>query len=106
LTSMLSKLSLGVMNSSSPITRRSSLPETPKMIDAYSDEPFSDERVTYTLQVGDRFFVIENVPARVSQRTGSGSSLRKPSSESRPSSGGRVRRCGSSKRPSFNSLHE
>jgi hypothetical protein len=40
------------------------------MTDAYSDEPFSDERVTYTLQVGDRFFVIENVPARVSQRTG------------------------------------
>jgi len=36
----------------------------------YSDEQFRDERVTYTLQVGDRFFVIENVPARVSLRTG------------------------------------
>lgn len=35
-----------------------------------SEEVFRDERVTYTLQVGDRFFVIENVPARVSQRTG------------------------------------
>jgi hypothetical protein len=40
------------------------------MTDAYSDEQFADELVTYTLQVGDRFFVIENVPARVSQRTG------------------------------------
>ncbi len=40
------------------------------MTDAYSAEPFSEERVTYTLQVGNRFFVIENVPARVSQRTG------------------------------------
>lgn len=35
-----------------------------------SDERFREERVTYTLQVGDRFFVIENVPARVSERTG------------------------------------
>ncbi|HZF13730.1 MAG TPA: hypothetical protein VFE33_33470 [Thermoanaerobaculia bacterium] len=40
------------------------------MTDAYPDEPFTEERVTYTRQVGDRFFVIENVPARVSQRTG------------------------------------
>ena len=35
-----------------------------------SDERFREERVTYTLQVGDRFIVIENVPARVSERTG------------------------------------
>ena len=35
-----------------------------------SDERFREERVTYTLQVGDRFFVIEDVPARVSERTG------------------------------------
>lgn len=35
-----------------------------------SEERFREERVTYTLQVGDRFFVIENVPARVSERTG------------------------------------
>ena len=35
-----------------------------------SNEHYRDERVTYTLQVGDRFFVIENVPARVSERTG------------------------------------
>jgi hypothetical protein len=40
------------------------------MTDAYPEESFSDERATYTLPVGDRFFVIENVPARVSQRTG------------------------------------
>lgn len=35
-----------------------------------SEERFRDERVTYTLQMGDRFFVIENVPARISERTG------------------------------------
>ena len=35
-----------------------------------SVERFREERVTYTLQVGDRFFVIENVPARVSELTG------------------------------------
>lgn len=35
-----------------------------------SDERFREERVTYTLQMGDRFVVIENVPARVSERTG------------------------------------
>lgn len=35
-----------------------------------SEERFREERVTCTLQVGDRFFVIENVPARVSERTG------------------------------------
>lgn len=40
------------------------------MMNSSSDERFREERVTYTLQVGDRFFVIENVPARVSERTG------------------------------------
>ena len=40
------------------------------MTNDVADETFSEERVTYTLQAGDRFFVIENVPARVSQRTG------------------------------------
>jgi hypothetical protein len=35
-----------------------------------SIERFREERVTYTLQVGDRFFVIENVPARISELTG------------------------------------
>jgi hypothetical protein len=35
-----------------------------------STEQFKDERVTYMLQVGERFLVIENVPARVSMRTG------------------------------------
>lgn len=34
------------------------------------DEQFRDERVTYTLEDGERFIVIENVPARVSLRTG------------------------------------
>jgi hypothetical protein len=49
---------------------RSSFPEALEMTSDYSDEHFRDERVTYTLQVGDQFFIIENVPARVSQRTG------------------------------------
>lgn len=40
------------------------------MIHDDSDEQFREERVTYTLQDGERFFVIENVPARVSLRTG------------------------------------
>jgi hypothetical protein len=35
-----------------------------------SEEQFRDEHVTYTLQLGDRFVVVEDVPARVSQRTG------------------------------------
>ncbi|MEP7010638.1 MAG: hypothetical protein ABJC13_09975 [Acidobacteriota bacterium] len=34
------------------------------------DEQFREERVTYTLEDGDRLIVIENVPARVSLRTG------------------------------------
>jgi hypothetical protein len=40
------------------------------MTNSSSAERFREERVTYTLQVGDRFFVIENVPARVSELTG------------------------------------
>jgi hypothetical protein len=40
------------------------------MTNSYPDEQFRDEHVTYTLQVGDQFYVIENVPARVSTRTG------------------------------------
>lgn len=34
------------------------------------EEQFADERVTYSLQLGDGFVVIEDVPARVSLRTG------------------------------------
>jgi hypothetical protein len=34
------------------------------------DEQFRDERVTYTLEEGERFIVVENLPARVSLRTG------------------------------------
>lgn len=40
------------------------------MPDDLPEEQFTEERVTYTLDAGDRFFVIENVPARVSLRTG------------------------------------
>jgi hypothetical protein len=36
----------------------------------YTDEQFRQEPVTYTFQDGERFIVIENVPARVSLRTG------------------------------------
>ncbi len=40
------------------------------MANVDAEELFTEERVTYSLQVGDRFFVVENVPARVSSRTG------------------------------------
>lgn len=35
-----------------------------------SDEEFIPQNVTYTLQTAGRFVVVENVPARVSLRTG------------------------------------
>ena len=35
-----------------------------------TEETFAEQKVTYTLQVEERFVVIENVPARVSLRTG------------------------------------
>jgi len=35
-----------------------------------SEEQFTEERVTYTLQTGETFVVVENVPARVSVQTG------------------------------------
>ena len=35
-----------------------------------TEETFAEQKVTYTLQVEGRFVVIENVPARVSLRTG------------------------------------
>lgn len=35
-----------------------------------SEERFVEQKVTYTLEVGGRFVIIENVPARVSERTG------------------------------------
>ena len=34
------------------------------------EEQFIEERVTYTLQTGETFVVVENVPARVSVQTG------------------------------------
>jgi len=33
-------------------------------------ETFVEQKVTYTLPMGDKFFVIENVPARVCVETG------------------------------------
>ena len=35
-----------------------------------SEERFVEQRVTYTLEVDGRFVIVENVPARVSERTG------------------------------------
>ena len=40
------------------------------MVTESSEEEFVQQNVTYTLQTADRFVVIENVPARVSLRTG------------------------------------
>jgi hypothetical protein len=40
------------------------------MVDDVLDEKFVQQQVTYTLQSGGRFVVVENVPARVSLRTG------------------------------------
>lgn len=34
------------------------------------EENLFEQRVTYTLEVGGRLFVVENVPARVDQETG------------------------------------
>jgi YgiT-type zinc finger domain-containing protein len=35
-----------------------------------SEERFLDQKVTYTVEIGGRFVIVENVPARVSERTG------------------------------------
>lgn len=35
-----------------------------------SEERFVEQKVTYTLEVEGRFVIVENVPSRVSQRTG------------------------------------
>ena len=35
-----------------------------------SKERFVDQKVTYTLEIDGRFVIVENVPARVSKRTG------------------------------------
>ena len=35
-----------------------------------SEERFVEQKVTYTLEVDGRFVIIENVPARVSERSG------------------------------------
>ncbi len=35
-----------------------------------SEERFGEQKVTYTLEIDGRFVIVENVPARVSERTG------------------------------------
>lgn len=34
------------------------------------EETMEERRVTYTLQMNDKFYIVENVPARVSAETG------------------------------------
>ena len=34
------------------------------------NEPLEERRVTYTLELAGRFFIVENVPARVNVETG------------------------------------
>ena len=34
------------------------------------EERFIERKVTYTLEIGRRFVIVENVPARISERTG------------------------------------
>ena len=34
------------------------------------EERFVEQKVTYTLEIDGRFVIVENVPARVSERTG------------------------------------
>lgn len=40
------------------------------MSTAWPEEEFVDDRVTYTLEVGDKLVLVENVPARVCVQTG------------------------------------
>ena len=40
------------------------------MVTDSAEEEFVQQNVTYTLQTASRFVVVENVPARVSLRTG------------------------------------
>jgi hypothetical protein len=40
------------------------------MVAQQPDDEFVEQHVTYTLHVGDRLVVVQNVPARVSTRTG------------------------------------
>jgi len=40
------------------------------MKEDFSGERFVEQKVTYTLEVEGRFIIVENVPARVSERTG------------------------------------
>ena len=35
-----------------------------------SEERFVEQRVNYTLEIDGRFVIVENVPSRVSERTG------------------------------------
>ena len=40
------------------------------MTDDFSQEILIEKKVTYTLEVNGKFFMIENVPARVCEETG------------------------------------
>lgn len=36
----------------------------------YADEKLTEDRVTYTLEHDGKFYIVENVPARVNEETG------------------------------------
>ncbi|MCT7990343.1 YgiT-type zinc finger protein [Laspinema olomoucense] len=40
------------------------------MTDNFPQETLIEKRLTYTLEVNEKFFMIENVPARVCEETG------------------------------------
>lgn len=40
------------------------------MICSMTNEDFTDSKVTYTIETNGGFYIIENVPARVSEETG------------------------------------
>ena len=44
--------------------------EEARMKKDFCEERFVEQKVTYTLEIEGRFVIIENVPARVSERTG------------------------------------
>src|SRR5579864_1917378 len=44
--------------------------EEVRMKNDLSDERFFEQKVTYTLEIEGRFLIVENVPARISERTG------------------------------------
>jgi hypothetical protein len=55
--------------------------------EAIQNESLIKQKVTYTLEMNGKFFLIENVPARVNVETGNNISLQKPLTSSNKSCG-------------------